>query len=209
MLKKSAPLCLTALRISTPFPPATNTLLHTYRNASTSTTASGSSSSASPTKTATSPQPNQKLDWNAFLQLRKQRRRYNLVSSLFTSAVGTTAGVSYLANKEIDPTQMIMGMDPIILFGLATVSCGALGWLAGPVLGSSAFSVVKRRVMGQINEREREFLQHIKKNRVDPSFQSFSNPVPDYYGEKIGSIKQYKQWLKDQRAYNRKSKSFL
>ena len=47
---------------------------------------------------------------------------------------------------------MIMGMDPIILFGIATVSCGALGWLAGPVLGSSAFSVVKRRVMGQINE---------------------------------------------------------
>ncbi|PUU79541.1 mitochondrial import protein Pam17 [Tuber borchii] len=137
--------------------------------------------------------------------LRKQRRRYNLISSIFTSAVGTTAGVSYLANKEIDPTQMIMGMDPIILFGIATVSCGALGWLAGPVLGSSAFSVVKRRVMGQINEREREFLQHIKKNRVDPSFQSFRNPVPDYYGEKIGSIKQYKQWLKDQRAYNRKS----
>jgi len=54
-------------------------------------------------------------------------------------------------------------------------------------------------------QREREFLQHIKKNRVDPSFQSFRNPVPDYYGEKIGSIKQYKQWLKDQRAYNRKS----
>lgn len=191
--------------------------------------------------------PHGKLDWDTFLKLRKLRRRYNLASSVFTSTLGTVAGVGYLANKEIDPTQMIMGMDPIVLFGLATVSCGALGWLAGPMFGSSAFAVVKRKLMPQINEvrlchfdffpyqfshtlslspgvvvtdwmielvdgllqREREFLQHIKKNRVDPSFQSFSNPVPDYYGEKIGSIQQYKQWLKDQRAYNRKSKNFL
>ncbi|CAZ79417.1 unnamed protein product [Tuber melanosporum] len=209
MLTKSVPLRLTSLRISPPFSPATTILLHTHRNASTTTTTTTTSSTSPITTATSSSQSNEKLGWDTFLQLRKQRRRYNLVSSLFTSALGTTAGVGYLANKEIDPTQMIMGMDPIILFGLATVSCGALGWLAGPVLGSSAFSVVKRRIMGQINEREREFLQHIKKNRVDPSFQSFSNPVPDYYGEKIGSIKQYKQWLKDQRAYNRKSKSFL
>jgi import inner membrane translocase subunit TIM23 len=58
-------------------------------------------------------------------------------------------------------------------------------------------------------QREKEFLQHIKKNRVDPSFQSFSNPVPDYYGEKIGSVKQYRQWLKDQRAYNKKREAPL
>jgi hypothetical protein len=58
-------------------------------------------------------------------------------------------------------------------------------------------------------QREREFLKHIQKNRVDPSFQSFSNPVPDYYGEKIGSVKQYRQWLKDQRAYNKKREAFL
>jgi hypothetical protein len=53
-------------------------------------------------------------------------------------------------------------------------------------------------------QKEKEFLAHIKKNRVDPSFQSLSNPVPDYYGEKIGSVQQYRQWLKDQRAYNKK-----
>jgi len=33
--------------------------------------------------------------------------------------------------------------------------------------------------------------------------------VPDYYGEKIGSVKDYRQWLKDQRAYNKKRQSFL
>lgn len=58
-------------------------------------------------------------------------------------------------------------------------------------------------------QREKEFLTRIKKNRVDPSSQSMSNPVPDYYGEKIGSVQQYRQWLKDQRAYKLKREKFL
>lgn len=36
-----------------------------------------------------------------------------------------------------------------------------------------------------------------------------SNPVPDYYGEKIGSVKDYRQWLKDQRAFKLKREKFL
>lgn len=52
--------------------------------------------------------------------------------------------------------------------------------------------------MTLIEDKEREFHRHIKKNRVDPTLQSTSNPVPDFYGEKIGSIKEYRQWLRDQ-----------
>lgn len=44
---------------------------------------------------------------------------------------------------------------------------------------------------------------------MDPSANSIANPVPDYYGEKIGSVQGYRQWLKDQRAYNRKKRSFI
>ncbi|KAI5815016.1 mitochondrial import protein Pam17, partial [Pyronema omphalodes] len=149
------------------------------------------------------------LDWDSFLKLRRLRRRYNLGSSVITSAVGTSIGIGYLANKEIDVTQTIFGMDPLIMFGLATIGCGAAGWLVGPSVGGAAFNIAKKRWISQIAEREREFLKHIQKNRVDPSFQSFSNPVPDYYGEKIGSVKQYRQWLKDQRAYNKKREAFL
>ena len=58
-------------------------------------------------------------------------------------------------------------------------------------------------------QKEKEFFNRIKRYRVDPSSQSFSNPVPDYYGEKIGSVGDYRQWLKDQRAYNRKRQSFV
>jgi import inner membrane translocase subunit TIM23 len=57
-------------------------------------------------------------------------------------------------------------------------------------------------------QKEKGFYARIKRYRVDPSAQSFSNPVPDYYGEKIGSVAGYRQWLKDQRAYNKKRQSF-
>lgn len=33
--------------------------------------------------------------------------------------------------------------------------------------------------------------------------------VPDYYGEKIQSVHGYRQWLKDQRAFNRKKSANL
>jgi mitochondrial import inner membrane translocase subunit TIM23 len=53
------------------------------------------------------------------------------------------------------------------------------------------------------------FYERIKKYRVDPSSSSYGNPVPDYYGEKIGSVADYRRWLKDQRAFNRKKSRSL
>ena len=61
---------------------------------------------------------------------------------------------------------------------------------------------------GVFIQKEKDFYQHIKRHRVDPSSQSVSNPVPDYYGEKIDSLKAYRQWLKDQRAFTRKRQSY-
>lgn len=53
-------------------------------------------------------------------------------------------------------------------------------------------------------QKEKAFYGHIKRYRADPTSSSVNNPVPDYYGEKIGSVADYRRWLKDQRAFNRK-----
>lgn len=37
----------------------------------------------------------------------------------------------------------LYGLDPFMVLGLATVGFGVAGWLAGPVLGGLAFSVVR------------------------------------------------------------------
>ena len=90
------------------------------------------------------------------------------------------------------------------------LSVPGLGYLIGPVLGSSFWRMTHRRAMRLIERRDKEFHEHIVKNRVDPIRQSATNPVPDYYGEcapsqsvrtfslqhegeKIGSLHDYRQ----------------
>ncbi|KAI9782498.1 MAG: TIM23 complex component [Geoglossum umbratile] len=155
--------------------------------------------------------PEQPLTWNTFLHLRRRRRYYNVGGSVLTSLSSTLLGVSFLSQQDIDAIgSQLYGLDPFMVLGLATVGFGVAGWLAGPVLGGLAFKIVNRGVGGRVMaEKEKEFFTRIRRHRVDPSSQSFSNPVPDYYGEKIGSVQQYRQWLKDQRAYNKKRQSFL
>ena len=53
-------------------------------------------------------------------------------------------------------------------------------------------------------QKDKEFYRRIQARRVDPASSSIQNPVPDYYGEKIGSVADYRRWLKDQRAFNLK-----
>jgi import inner membrane translocase subunit TIM23 len=94
------------------------------------------------------------------------------------------------------------GIDPLLFFGGATLGCMGMylcsschfprspsfsylgaGYLVGPILGSTLWRVTHRRTMALIEQRDREFHQHIVKNRVDPRAQSATNPVPDFYGE--------------------------
>ncbi|GAW14447.1 hypothetical protein ANO14919_038500 [Xylariales sp. No.14919] len=170
----------------------------------TATTASTASSSAS------SPPPTPKLDWNGFFQLRKTRRRFQLASSIVTMGIGGTAGAMLLVNMEMDWLLSKVPMDPIFALGIITFSFAGLGWLAGPSLGSTIFYIFKRGVKRPMAVKESEFFNRIKKNRVDPTNSSLSgNAVPDFYGEKISSVAGYRQWLKDQRAFNKKRTSFV
>jgi len=100
-------------------------------------------------------------------------------------------------------------LDPFITLGMITFTCGGLGWLAGPILGTTLFNLRNRKFKDQMEIKEKEFYQRIKKYRVDPSASSMANPVPDYYGEKIASVAGYRQWLKDQRAFNKKRHTYV
>ncbi|KAI1821755.1 Pam17-domain-containing protein [Xylaria intraflava] len=176
------------------------------RNAS--TTPTSGSPAGSPASSPNAPVP--KLDWNGFFQLRKTRRRFQLASSIVTMTVGGTAGAVLLVNMNMDWLLSKVPMDPFFALGIITLSCAGLGWLAGPSLGSAFFYTFKRGVKQPMAVKEAEFFSRIKKNRVDPSNSSLSgNAVPDFYGEKISSVAGYRQWLKDQRAFNKKRTSFV
>lgn len=124
---------------------------------------------------AAAPPSTPALDWNTFFKLRKTRRNFQLACSVMTMFVGGTVASLVLINVDVDFLGKIP-LDPFITLGLMTLSSAALGWLAGPSLGSSIFYAVKRGVKAPMAIKEAEFFARIKKNRVDPSVSSVGNP---------------------------------
>ncbi|KAJ9605224.1 TIM23 complex component [Cladophialophora chaetospira] len=158
------------------------------------------------TSTASSTSPPSALDWNTFFRMRTVRRRYSLASSILTS-LGSTGGALYTFSEFpdlADSITKVIPTDPIISIGIATLSSTLLGWLIGPAFGNAVWRLSHRTRLRDFNIKERGFFERVKKHRVNPSGASTNNPVPDFYGEKVGSVAGYRRWLKDQRAFNRK-----
>ncbi|KAH9981424.1 mitochondrial import protein Pam17-domain-containing protein [Lactifluus volemus] len=154
------------------------------------------------------------LPWSEYLAIRRSKRKWEIALTVPCVLAGLAGGAAYFGSMELDATKPIMGIDPLLFFGGATLGCMGAGYLVGPIMGSTLWRVTHRRTMALIEARDREFHQHIVRNRVDPRAQSATNPVPDFYGDvalfpsllrKIGSLHQYRQWLRDQARYKRKS----
>ncbi|TFK30302.1 presequence translocated-associated motor subunit PAM17 [Coprinopsis marcescibilis] len=144
------------------------------------------------------------LTWPQYLAIRKSRRRWENVATVPAGIAGFAAGIAYFGSLETDPMKLIFGFDPFMVYGFLTVACAGTGAVVGPTIGRSMWRWSHRNQVQIIDEKDREFLRRIAKNRVDASLQSPTAPVPDYYGERIGSLHQYRQWLRDQNKYRRK-----
>ncbi|ERS95680.1 hypothetical protein HMPREF1624_07754 [Sporothrix schenckii ATCC 58251] len=149
------------------------------------------------------------LDWNTFFALRKTRRRIQLAFSVAGGLTGGLAGGLFLGSGVAEPILSTIPLDPFLTLGLMTFGFATLGWLAGPSVGNVVFYAWKRPYKAQMTLKETQFFARIKRNRVDPTASSAGNPVPDFYGEKISSVAGYRQWLKDQRAFNKKRTTFV
>lgn len=149
------------------------------------------------------------MNWVDFFKLRKESKRINVVTSSVTSLAGAFATLTYLGNVEIDVEKPIWGLDPFMVMGGIVIVGGLAGYLVGPSIGVRLFNLKNSKTLPEFKKKDQVFLQRIQRNRVDPSSQSFSNPVPDYYGERIYSLDSYKQWLRDCNAFRRKTQEFL
>ncbi|KAK4500092.1 hypothetical protein PRZ48_008278 [Zasmidium cellare] len=153
------------------------------------------------------------LTWDRFFDLRKKRRWINVGCSVVTAMAAVGVVTPIIANQDFDSWgAQISGMDPIVVFGISTFAVAAGGWLCGPSFGTALFSLwAGRRGWNKlIAEKEKSFYARIKRYRADASASSPQNPIPDYYGEKIASVKDYRRWLKDQKAFNlKKNKNML
>ncbi|CAG9980420.1 hypothetical protein V2G26_015407 [Clonostachys chloroleuca] len=144
------------------------------------------------------------LDWNTFFKLRLRRRRIQVFFSAITGIGGFVVGAGLLSSGIADSLVSQVPLDPFFTLGGLTIVFAGAGWLIGPSIGNQVFYLLNRQIRSQIHKKEDQFLARIRKNRVDPTNSSASNPVPDFYGEKIQSVQGYRRWLKDQRAFNKK-----
>lgn len=149
------------------------------------------------------------MSWEKFFKLRQQRRRLGQLCSVGTTAAATAAAYNYFANLEIDMEKRIFGLEMIYVYGIGIVAAGFGGWLAGPSVGNALFRVYLGRNTADWLVKDRIFLKHVFRNRPDPRRTSQTNPVTDFYGEKIGSKHDYRRWLRESRLYKRKAEQFL
>ncbi|KAF9164652.1 TIM23 complex component [Actinomortierella ambigua] len=150
----------------------------------------------------------QAMDWNTYFAFRRTRRNYERAFMAPCALVGLGGAGYYFAQKEFDPTP-IFGMEQVVVYGFATVLAGVVGLGLGPVVGNAVFRTVNSKARPIMDVMDKEFFKHIVKNRADPSSNSVRNPVPDFYGEKIKSVSEYRAWLRKQREYRRKSQFYV
>lgn len=150
------------------------------------------------------------LNWNQFFALKKQRRNINMVCGAVAAAASGVATGGYAANVEILPLEKILGMDPTMVVGLTVAALMPLGYLVGQAaIGDTVFALANRRTHKEFVAKEKVFLEHVARNRPDPGKLSVANPIPDYYGEKIMSLADYKKWLKDCHTFTQRSENLF
>ncbi|KAI9261611.1 mitochondrial import protein Pam17 [Phascolomyces articulosus] len=142
--------------------------------------------------------------WDAYFKLRSKRRKYEIVSYFPSTTIPMVATGAYFMQLQIDPFSTFMGMDPLMAAALSTIASGFCGYLLGPVLGDVGFKCMNRKYVPAMDERDKAFYEHVKRNRSSARLNSIRNPVPDYYGEKINSVADYRSWLRKQREHYRK-----
>ena len=91
------------------------------------------------------------LSWNEFLNLRRARRRWSLVSSTITAAgfvvVGTGLGLDRGWDGIVAST---IGLDPLVTMILCVAALAASGWLLGPAVGGTVHRYWYRHLQGQM-----------------------------------------------------------
>ncbi|KAF9433117.1 TIM23 complex component [Entomortierella beljakovae] len=148
------------------------------------------------------------MDWNSYFLLRRTRRNYERALMVPCSLLSLLGAGYYFSQKDFDPTP-IFGMDQVVVYFAGTVAAGIVGLAMGPVVGNMAFRMTHSKAKPLVDMMDKEFYKHIVKNRADPTSNSVRNPVPDYYGEKIKSVSEYRKWLRKQREFRRKATFFV
>ncbi|KAJ3128153.1 TIM23 complex component [Nowakowskiella sp. JEL0407] len=148
----------------------------------------------------------QQVTWTDFLAARRSKRLWERIGSGTFATVGLIGGgIYFFFIAEIDPFQpRVFGvLDAGTAYTAAPFLVAAIAGTVGLSLGGLLWRAFqKSNFLKLIDLKEKEFFKRIAQNRPKELRSSgINNPVPDYYGEKITSVAEYRAWLRKQRKY--------
>ncbi len=145
------------------------------------------------------------LTWQEYFNLRKEKRNYERFFGVLSTMGAFLGGSFYFGTvAPFDPTVLYFGMlDQTFIYAGATILVTIAGWFLGQGFGSMVWRLRRSGIQKAVDVKDKSFFHRIAKNRVVPRSQAVNRAVPDYYGEKIFSVPEYRKWLKSQRAYDR------
>nr|KAJ3418850.1 TIM23 complex component [Polyrhizophydium stewartii] len=149
------------------------------------------------------------LNWTSFFALRKSRRNTERAVGGLAGAVGLFAGTYYfMFVAEFDPYDTFMGLDPSFPYMTAAMGVGVVSFAVGNLVARSLWRFTRNPpLLRAFDAKEKEFHKHIVRHRPVnlPQFAGQSGTrlptPPDYYGEKIFSLADYRKWIRRQRRF--------
>ncbi|RKO93441.1 mitochondrial import protein Pam17, partial [Blyttiomyces helicus] len=150
------------------------------------------------------------LPWSTYFALRNSRKNAERAGGIVGALQGFLGGSYYFgAVMDFDPSQQILGLgDPTMLYiGGAFVVAG-VGYFGGILAFGSIWRLTKSSAdLKALDVRDRDFFHRIQRHRpqeiaaVVPTVPGVGGAMPDFYGEKIKSVADYRDWLRKQRKF--------
>jgi len=141
------------------------------------------------------------MNWNEFFRMRRRLTWFKRLAGGVPAVCAFFAAEGAVLSMPIfDPTRPILGLDPLIIVGCAslfgivgsfTLGSAAMGW---------AWQLARPRIAAQMNQMQSSFYHRVTKYRANvPPNPTQMNFAFDFYGEKIKSVADYRAWLHRQR----------
>ena len=146
-------------------------------------------------------EPTASPNWQKYFAFREQRKMRRRIFTVVGAPTGFFASAQYVSELVFKPSQLILGLDPMIVMSAGVLATSFASALAFPAIGEATWKRLNKDNADFLNQMDKDFFAVIKKYRSNPnpdnsiSLSTKQSPLTtDFYGEKITNVDQYNQW---------------